>query len=85
MLTVEVPDDAVVAAAGDATVISPSAVDIVVPVPGAVVVCGHIDETDAVADVEATLAGDDDAVERLVERDLLWYDASELPGFVARG
>ena len=85
VLSVEVPDDAVVAAAGDATVISPSAVDIVVPVPGAVVVCGHIDETDAVADVEATLAGDDDAVERLVERDLLWYDASELPGFVARG
>lgn len=84
VLTVEVPDEAVVAAVGDVTVLSPSAVDLVVPVPGAVVVCGHVDEPDAVSDVEATLAGDDAAVERLVERDLLWYDASELRGLVAR-
>ena len=27
----------------------------------------------------------DNYAARLVERDLLWYDASELPGLVARG
>lgn len=84
VLTVEVPDEAVVAAVGDVTVLSPSAVDIVVAVPGAIIVCGHVDELEAVHDVEATLAGDDAAVERLVERDLLWYDASELPGLLLR-
>lgn len=84
VLTVEVPDEAVVAAVGDVTVLSPSAVDIVVAVPGATIVCGHVDELEAVHDVEATLAGDDPAVERLVERDLLWYDASELPGLLLR-
>lgn len=78
VLTVEVPDASVVAASGDVTVLSPSTVDIVEPVPGARVVCGHIDEPAAITDVTATLDGDDAAVERLVERELLWYDASEL-------
>ncbi|MGO1317334.1 MAG: DUF6912 family protein [Cellulomonadaceae bacterium] len=77
VLTVEVPDAAVVAQAGDAAVLTPSAVD-VAPVPAAVVVCAHVDEPVAGADVAATLAGDDAAAERLVERDLLWYDVTEL-------
>lgn len=47
------------------------------------VACAHVDEPAAVADVTAALAGDPDAAERLAERDLLWYDASELGHLVA--
>lgn len=78
VLTLEVPDDVVVDAAGDAAILTPSAVDLVAPVTGAALVCAHVDEPDAAADVVATLAGDDAALERLVERDLLWYDATEV-------
>jgi hypothetical protein len=42
------------------------------------VACAHIDEPAAEADVVAALGGDDVAGERLAERDLLWYDATEL-------
>jgi len=77
VLTLEVPGGAVVDAPGDAAVLTPSAVD-VAAVTGARLVCAHVDEPEAAADVAATLAGDDAAVERLVERDLLWYDATEL-------
>lgn len=42
------------------------------------VACAHVDEAAAVPDVTAALDGDEDAAERLAERDLLWYDASEL-------
>lgn len=78
VLTLEVPDAAVVPSTGDVTVLTPSAVDVAREVPGAVVVCAHVDEPEAAPDVAATIAGDDAAAERLVERDLLWYDASEL-------
>lgn len=78
VLTLEVPDDVVVDAAGDAAVLTPSAVDLVASVEGATLVCAHVDEPEAAEDVAATLAGDDAAVERLVERDLLWYDAIEI-------
>ena len=78
VLTLEVPDDVVVDAAEDAAILTPSAVDLVAPVEGATLVCAHVDEPEAAADVAATLAGDDAAVERLVERDLLWYDAIEI-------
>ena len=40
--------------------------------------CAHVDEPAAADDVPQALTGDDDAVERLDERDLLWYDATEL-------
>lgn len=61
--------------------------------PGAVVVTRvdwsdivavHLDETDAAPDVELALNGDEVAAERLSERDLLWYDASEI-GRLAAG
>ncbi len=48
------------------------------------VACAHVDEKAAEADVAATLGGDDEAAERLAERDLLWYDASELGHLTAR-
>lgn len=43
----------------------------------------HIDEAAAEPDVAAARAGDADATERLEQRDLLWYDASELVHLVA--
>ena len=42
------------------------------------IACAHVDEPAARADVVAALAGDVDAIERLGDADLLWYDASEL-------
>lgn len=47
-------------------------------VPAEAVVCAHVDEPGAAVDVVAAVAGDDDAVQRLEDRDLLWYDVSEL-------
>ncbi len=56
----------------------PSAVEVTTPVPWSAVVCAHVDEPEAAADVAEALTGDEEAVERLDERDLLWYDATEL-------
>jgi hypothetical protein len=56
----------------------PSAVEVTTPVAWTAVVCAHVDEPDAAPDVVEALTGDEDAVERLDERDLLWYDATEL-------
>ncbi|MGV8967332.1 MAG: DUF6912 family protein [Cellulomonas sp.] len=58
--------------------VAPSAVQVASPVPWDAIVCGHVDEPAAEPDVAAALTGDDAAVEHLDERDLLWYDASEL-------
>ncbi len=56
----------------------PSAVSLGSPVAWSAVVCALVDEPAAVDDVAAALTGDDEAAERLDERDLLWYDATEL-------
>lgn len=45
--------------------------------PGAVA-CVFMDEEDAAADVAAAQTGDGDALERLGERSLLWYELGEL-------
>jgi hypothetical protein len=45
--------------------------------PGAVA-CVFMDEDDAGDDVAAAQAGDEDALERLGERSLLWYELGEL-------
>ncbi len=56
----------------------PSAVLVRTAVPWSQVVSIHVDEGAAEADVRAAVAGDDDALERAAERDLLWYDVVEL-------
>jgi hypothetical protein len=56
----------------------PSVVALTAAVPWSAVVCALVDEPAAADDVVAALTGDDEAVERLDERDLLWYDATEL-------
>lgn len=82
VLSVDVPDSAVVPASPtadeDPEDVPLSAVDVTERLTGVAVVCAHVDEPEAAADVQAVLGGDEDAMERLVDRDLLWYDASEL-------
>jgi hypothetical protein len=56
----------------------PTAVEVVSPVAWDLVVSVHVDEPAAAADVRAAAAGDDDALERAADRDLLWYDVVEL-------
>ncbi len=93
VVTLEVPDGAVQAVGAedpdDEDAPAPSAVEVLRTVPDVAIVCVHVDEPEAVADVEAVLAAADDdgpdadaaldaAIERVGERDLLWYDWSEL-------
>lgn len=56
----------------------PSAVEPPAAVPWSAVVSVHVDDGDAEADVAAAARGDAEALDRAAERDLLWYDASEL-------
>ncbi|MBI9116040.1 DUF6912 family protein [Sanguibacter suaedae] len=85
VLSVDVPDAHVTVPPVDATAddASYSAVEITAEVTVAVV-CAHVDEPDAAGDVQAALSGDDEAIERLADRDLLWYDTTELSS-VPRG
>ena len=78
VVAADVPDDAVSAIAGDGEVAS--AVQLLAMVRWSEVACAHVDEAAAEADVRAAAEGDDAAAEALVERDLLWFDVSELPG-----
>lgn len=82
VLSVDVPDGAVGPVSGgrDSADDEPplSAVEIREAVTGVLVVCAHVDEPEAATDVQAVMAGDEAAMERLTERDLLWYDTSEL-------
>jgi len=76
VVSLDVPD-ALVDLADD-----PDAAPSAVAVQGAVdrhrIACAHVDEPAARADVAAAVTGDEAAVERLLERDLLWYDVTEL-------
>lgn len=62
---------------------SPTAVVLPGPVAPTQVACLLVDEPEAAADVAAAAGGDQPARDRLDERDLLWYDVSEI-GFVPR-
>ncbi|GIG39670.1 DUF6912 family protein [Cellulomonas phragmiteti] len=75
VVAADVPD-AYVRALDDAPV--PSAVEVVGDVDLGQVVSVHVDEPAAAPDVAAAAAGDEAALERLDERDLLWYDVSEI-------
>lgn len=80
VLAVDVPE-AVVESVDDPH--APSVVRLTATVGWDEVACAHVDEAAAEADIVATLSGDGDAAERLAERDLLWYDASELDRLAA--
>lgn len=76
VVSVDVADAAVVMVLDADDV--PSAVELTRAVPQADVICAHVDEPAAATDVALAAGGDEDAAGRLDERDLLWYDASEL-------
>lgn len=82
VVTVEVPDDAVRDGApedGDGVDDeAASLVTLTAPATLDVVVCAHVDEPAAKDEVARALDGDDAALDSLAERDLLWYDATEL-------
>lgn len=86
VVSLEVPDSAVSSGAVDAhdgDDAAPSAVRVVreLTVP---IVAVHVDEPEAADDVRAMLAAADDdpafddALQRITDRDLLWYDATEV-------
>jgi hypothetical protein len=77
VVTAEVPEAVVV---GAAEADSPSLARLTTPVQWDQVICVHVDEPDAVADVDAALSGDEEALDRLSDRGLLWYDVSEVDG-----
>ena len=76
VVSADVADAAVLTVSDDDDV--PSAVELTRAVPRADVICVHVDEPGAATDVALAVAGDEEAAARLDERDLLWYDASEL-------
>ncbi len=75
VIVAEVPDGVVRAVDGAA---EPSQLLLADAVAWRDVVCVLVDEPEAAADVWAARAGDAAAAERLADRDLLWYDVSEL-------
>ncbi|MCL3862657.1 hypothetical protein [Actinotalea sp. K2] len=83
VVAADVPDEAVEAVSPDEEH-APSLVRLTARVAWSEVACGHVDEPGAEQDVRAALRGDQAAVERLVERDLLWYDVSELASLAGR-
>ncbi len=76
VLAADVPDNLVDPGTGPDE--PASAVDLVAGVPWEAVVSIHVDEPAAASDVGGALAGDHAAEERLVERELLWYDVTEV-------
>lgn len=78
VVAADVPDDSVQIPEVLGEEQLPTAVEVVSPVTWDQVVALHVDEPEAAEDVRAAAAGDDDALERAAERDLLWYDVVEL-------
>lgn len=82
VVAADVPEAVIDALDGDEH--APSAVRLTVSIGWEDVACAHVDEAAAEHDVVAATGGDEDALERLAERDLLWYDVSELPSLAGR-
>lgn len=76
VVSVDVPDRAVVSVTDPDEL--PSAVDLLDDLGREDVACVHVDEPEAEADVRRAVDGDETALEALDERDLLWYDSTEL-------
>jgi hypothetical protein len=84
VVSLDVPDDAVVVDPGAST--ASSGVTLTRDLPAVQVRAVHADEPEAAADVRAVLAAVDaaddaaleEAVERVTDRDLLWFDPSEV-------
>lgn len=81
VVAAELPDDQLSGGSAEHAVVT--AVAVLAPVRVREVVCLLVDEPAAAPDVRAALADEADAADRLDERDLLWYDVSEI-GWVPR-
>ena len=77
VVAADVPE-VLVEAVEDGEAYVPSLVRLTTTVGWDDVACAHVDEKSAETDVVAAVAGDEAAIERLADRDLLWYDVSEL-------
>lgn len=62
----------------------PAAVTLTGRVRADAVACAFVDEQEAEDDGRAAAAGDAEALARLEERDLLWYDVSEIADLASR-
>lgn len=82
VVAADVPESLVEAAEGDEAH-APSVVRLTAALGRDAIACVHVDEADAEADVVAAREDDEEALERLAERDLLWFDVSELDRLVA--
>jgi len=83
IISVDVPEAAVrpaVAESGtsDDEELPASAVDIVEPLAAVHIACVHVDEPEAAGDIQGVFEGKETAIEALYERELLWYDTSEI-------
>ncbi|KZM33963.1 DUF6912 family protein [Oerskovia enterophila] len=90
VVTVDVPDEMVTLTEprGGETAedVAPSAVEVTATIPEVRIVCVHVDEPEAATDIADVFAAADEdrdedldaALDRVSERDLLWYDWSEL-------
>ena len=83
VVAADVPEAVVESVDGDEDH-APSAVRLTTSIGWDDVACAHVDETAAEPDVLAALAGDTEAAEHLAERDMLWYDVSELGRLAAK-
>lgn len=61
----------------------PAAVTLTGRVRADAVACAFVDEPEAEADGRAAAKGDREALARLEERDMLWYDVSEIAGLAS--
>lgn len=77
VISADVPESALEPAPGDAI---ETALTLIEPVTWDLVAAVHSDDDDAetAAEVGAAAEGDEEAFERLGDRELLWYDVSEL-------
>ncbi|RPF22608.1 DUF6912 family protein [Myceligenerans xiligouense] len=86
VVTVEAPDDLLEPADAADPDAAASTLRLTAALPDVPIVCVHADEPDAAADVAAVRAAADtdddealaDAVQAVTDRDLLWYDWSEV-------
>lgn len=58
----------------------PAAVTLTGPLTKGSIACVFLDEDEAQGDVAAARAGDEDALERIADRTLLWFDLAEVLG-----
>lgn len=78
VISVDVPDAAVTTTTAQDQELASSAVVVNAALPQVKVACFHIDEVEAAQDIQAVFEGNEDAIVALSDRDLLWYDISEI-------